>query len=654
MKWSNGYAKIEATCKQARADYLGYAWVDTCCIDKTSSAELSEAIDSMFNLYKNAVVCYVHLADVNMQFVQALQAGHTVAEDGARSIQCSEEGNYAVPGQHRPLASVIGQSRWFTRGWTLQELLAPTRLCFFDQTWRSIGRLSEIDQVISKITNIPLNALRHYSPLSKFSIAKRMCWASSRDTTVVEDGAYCLLGIFGISMPLLYGEKNNAFIRLQHEIVRISGDHSLFAWGSSHLAFFFPRHSLLASSAHDFRGCDTVAGMDSVEPGRTFELTNQGVRMSLPVIRVARPDRYLALLSCYDETMPHQVYALQVTILESGEAVFYGRSRTTCPVKSFRRRQRHLRTIIFTGRSLADITSSSAGAGKLCLRFNDCRIKKHTIFDFDANALSTEYSCTLKSVTPQSVWDTEKLIWDVNMANRFSRKLATVGFEFVLSDGHGHERRIRVILLDIGGSHLRSNILSAAVVEENVEIESLASALDKACAELEKVVTSATTTSKSPWVHITRVLRNESRITFSNNVDLLVRVRHKDAMNNIQVAICDRGGVLRRLAAIAIREWCFLKDVGVPHWLSRTNVNDIALPAIRVGGDSDVLHLSRRIVLDPVVTMTEELYDWRNRTNWKNIADSTRTVIFSPAAVLALPSGVYRYIKSRRDTGHMT
>ncbi|KAG9498301.1 hypothetical protein J7337_011198 [Fusarium musae] len=192
-KLKKGYAKLESCCRVARENGFEYIWDDTCCIDKTSSAELSEAINSMYRYYQEASICYGYLADIS-----------TVSE--------------------------IPNSRWFTRGWMLQELIAPRSMIFFDKHWRELGTKSSLVQVLSQRTSIPESILCDSEELETTSIAQRMSWAADRVTTRKEDRAYSLMGIFGINMPLLYGEGDKAFYRLQEEIMRVSDDHSLFAW----------------------------------------------------------------------------------------------------------------------------------------------------------------------------------------------------------------------------------------------------------------------------------------------------------------------------------------------------------------------------------------------------------------------------------------
>jgi hypothetical protein len=190
-----GFAKIENTCNLARKQGFEWAWVDTCCIDKTSSAELSEAINSMFAWYRDSRVCFVYLADL-----EPILAGTNDSDRASLLVK------------HLP------QCRWFTRGWTLQELIASRNVEFYDQKWNFVGRKSELEGLLSRITNIDTSVLRDSSRLRAVPVARRMSWASTRQTTRKEDLAYCLLGIFDINMPLLYGEGEKAFLRLQEAI----------------------------------------------------------------------------------------------------------------------------------------------------------------------------------------------------------------------------------------------------------------------------------------------------------------------------------------------------------------------------------------------------------------------------------------------------
>jgi Heterokaryon incompatibility protein (HET) len=189
-----GYHKIQFCVEQAKRDGLHHAWVDTCCIDKTNLPELSEAINSMFTLYENAVRCYVYLSDVWMS---------------------TQDGQFP----HIEWHSAFHNSRWFTRGWTLQELLAPKIVVFFTRDHVQLGDKNSLVQDIHKITGIAIEALQGQS-LGDFSIEERFKWAEKRETTKEEDTAYCLLGIFDISLSPIYGERHaNAMRRLRREIM---------------------------------------------------------------------------------------------------------------------------------------------------------------------------------------------------------------------------------------------------------------------------------------------------------------------------------------------------------------------------------------------------------------------------------------------------
>lgn len=194
-----GYQKIRFCGEQARCDGLQYFWIDTCCIDKSNSNELFEAINSMFRWYQNAVKCYVYLRDVP-QMVFGTQTG---------SNQLSWESDFR-------------ESRWFTRGWTLQELLAPCSVEFFSRKDVRLGDKRSLESLICEITGITISALRG-TPLSQFTVDERLSWAENRQTTRKEDKAYSLLGIFDIQMPLIYGEgREKALKRLREEIDKAS------------------------------------------------------------------------------------------------------------------------------------------------------------------------------------------------------------------------------------------------------------------------------------------------------------------------------------------------------------------------------------------------------------------------------------------------
>jgi hypothetical protein len=196
-----GYDKIRFCGERAAADNLQYFWVDTCCIDKSTMQELQTAINSMFRWYQRASKCYVYLSDVQVpQEVKHAQSFQVAWEDAFR------------------------RSRWFTRGWTLQELLAPSTVEFFSKNRKPLGSKVSLERAIHKITKVPIVALRGQQRLSEFSVSERMSWAANRQTTYKEDKIYCLLGIFDVFLPLIYGEgEEYASQRLKEEIQRRLG-----------------------------------------------------------------------------------------------------------------------------------------------------------------------------------------------------------------------------------------------------------------------------------------------------------------------------------------------------------------------------------------------------------------------------------------------
>ncbi|KAF2008646.1 HET-domain-containing protein [Aaosphaeria arxii CBS 175.79] len=256
-----GWKKVEATCKKALEYECEYAWVDTCCIDKSSSSELQEAINSMFRWYKIAYTCFTYLEDV-------------LPDDDVEKKR-----------------QAFRTSRWFTRGWTLQELIAPYDVIFFDHAWQCIGSKRQFPSEISRITGIKAPYLglrdRPAKQLSQASVAERMSWAAKRQTTRKEDMAYCLLGIFDINMPMLYGEGEGAFIRLQEEIMKITNDNSLLCWGYKQDPTFksWSPETMLAPNPGAFRHCkDVEKRLSSKFSSATFSMTQNGLSVKLPVV----------------------------------------------------------------------------------------------------------------------------------------------------------------------------------------------------------------------------------------------------------------------------------------------------------------------------------------------------------------------------------
>ncbi|KAJ9614125.1 hypothetical protein H2200_002261 [Cladophialophora chaetospira] len=213
-KQKAGYDKLQFCGKQAQSDGLRYFWVDTCCIDKSSSADLQEAITCMFRWYRDSTKCYVFLADVTNRENGNKRTGQTWKLSLRRSGRFSKRQPAASPeSQFEPKwDSAFRKSRYFTRGWTLQELIAPKAVEFFSREGDKLGSKETLEEMIHEITGVPIDALRG-SPMSSFPVEQRMRWAANRKTRRKEDKAYCLLGIFDVFMPLIYGEGDNAFAR---------------------------------------------------------------------------------------------------------------------------------------------------------------------------------------------------------------------------------------------------------------------------------------------------------------------------------------------------------------------------------------------------------------------------------------------------------
>ncbi len=244
---SQGYAKIRRCCALAEDRGFDWVWIDTCCIDKKSSAELSEAINSMFRWFKEARECYAYLSDVAWEF---------------QDLEASKK--------------AFGQSRWFTRGWTLQELLAPKHVLFLDREWKHIGTKKKLSKEISAAARIRRTHLRSQRSAC---VATKMSWVSKRSTSRIEDMAYCMLGLFNVNMPLLYGEGQKAFMRLQLEIIKKSDDESIFAWTSSLMGY----SGMLASKPGDFADSGDIEVHRKLKKRRfPYVITNQGLEFHVP------------------------------------------------------------------------------------------------------------------------------------------------------------------------------------------------------------------------------------------------------------------------------------------------------------------------------------------------------------------------------------
>ncbi|KAI4220244.1 MAG: hypothetical protein L6R36_007753 [Xanthoria steineri] len=253
-----GFAKLKGFCDLAARSGCRYCWIDTCCINKGDAMEMNEAINSMYRWYEESYICIIYLEDVPT----------------------------------RPLFDSV----WFDRGWTLQELIAPKEANFYDQNWQFIASKTGLSQDLSTKTGIPEMVLNHTIQPSACSIAQRMSWAADRETTRVEDRAYSLLGIFAISMPQIYGEREMAFLRLQRAIIQQSKDETIFAWPMRDE----PYTGLLARSPSNFAGCNDVI---SIRGSSGFSEANGELSIKLRTFPYGM-ETYCALLNCTRETLP--------------------------------------------------------------------------------------------------------------------------------------------------------------------------------------------------------------------------------------------------------------------------------------------------------------------------------------------------------------
>jgi Heterokaryon incompatibility protein (HET) len=345
--WMKGFEKVAGFCEEAARNGFDWAWVDTCCIDKTSAVELSEAINSMFAWYRDSTVCYVYLDDFSTDFIPSASPSKIERE--------------------------LKRCVWFTRGWTLQELIAPKQVLVFDYSWRYFGTKNGLADVISRITNINVTLLRNQRSLDEFSCAQKMSWAAFRQTTRPEDRAYSLLGLFDITLPSVYGEGHQAFLRLQEAILIRSPDHSLFAW-TLHTAGEMPTAKenssgnpscILAPSPDCFYSSSSIvpfrnAHADSVshQPSQwsritkvrrvqpnelrasselPYLITNMGLQISFLMKWIGRIEQYNVFqvaLNCYDESEDYPCASL-IYLVQDEKGVQAQRAEPRCMASVF-------------------------------------------------------------------------------------------------------------------------------------------------------------------------------------------------------------------------------------------------------------------------------------------------------------------------------
>ncbi|KAF2177551.1 HET-domain-containing protein [Zopfia rhizophila CBS 207.26] len=367
---SNGYSKFKGCCDQAKKDGLGFAWIDTCCINKDSDRELSEAINSMFRWYRKASFCYVYLSDV-------------------------------PPGDKpRDRGSKFWKSRWFRRGWTLQELLAPNSLRFYNSKWCYLGTKGDLCSVVEKITNIPHPFLLSITELHAASVAQRMSWAAHRDTKRKEDLAYCLLGIFGVVIPIIYnGDGEQAFSRLQQEIMKNTRDDSILAWG---LSVQEPPISdsvqvtagrVLAAAPSDFASSGQIVAREQSTATLNFlDFSGGSLRISLSLLTTSTGNT-IGLLNCGPKHDTEQVVGIPLAKPASTSSSEYVRPRgypsVLQPIAAFSAPPKliHIKN--------DSQSKKSAGANRRYWHYGDG---------------FAEVDLDLVDVTPRSCWDQDRAL----------------------------------------------------------------------------------------------------------------------------------------------------------------------------------------------------------------------------------------------------
>ena len=349
-----GYRKIELCAKQAKKEGWPYFWIDTCCIDKTNSTELSEAINSMYRWYKNSKVCYAYLSDVSVD----------------RAKEKQQRAMEALP--------QMAKCRWFTRGWTLQELLAPSKLRFFGRGWCYIGSKGDFRNEIERITGISTWVLLS-GDYSDISVGRRMSWAANRHTSRIEDRAYCLMGLFDVNMPMLYGEGEKAFTRLQEEIMRVSDDMTLFCWHDTASSSFAYR-GLLARTSAEFAAEQNKESYRAlrIRDAEPHQLTNKGLKIQVLLSERGEDGSYVAFLNDQRTSL---IFLEKLSTREYARLHFA--PPTSHQLKDMRQQETKLETIyVRQTLLLPDIVNPYRVAGYYVEMINGhCKVEPSNLFD---------------------------------------------------------------------------------------------------------------------------------------------------------------------------------------------------------------------------------------------------------------------------------
>ena len=521
-KAKSGWQKIEYICRQALEDGLEWTWVDTCCIDKSSSAELSEAINSMFKWYQCSTVCYVYLCDLTMTaalrddapIVRAWleRAEHTTLHRAEASLlgvytskvlwleqqaifkKMTSETMSALrndyEGYSRPcnewdisLVNTLGafsKAKWWSRGWTLQELLAPRSVVFMDRHWQQIARLPQIVVTVSTISSVDVAVLLKTAPLQSRCIAERLSWASTRSTTREEDTAYALLGIFDANMPLLYGEGSRAFKRLQEIVSLRLNDLSIYAWLNP---VFVVDHLMFAASPSCFASFNTVRKRSSgPTPTTGVTTSSMGVTFTSPVIccRVA----YWIDLGCYDKFTPNLQMVLMVEPRERiSENLPHGWLRLEEPIVHPRRLQAAV---------LDKVSLQDAQPRTLTIVPAQMKLESFIVADPFAALLTVhlpnETGLPVETAYPREFWNLHT--GQFYCAQEDLAFPLTAGLEFKAPDGDAICLAIQLYLGDYRDSFIPGKEISSATIEKKfITYQCFAElvpelSIDQACTQL--------------------------------------------------------------------------------------------------------------------------------------------------------------------------
>jgi hypothetical protein len=303
--------KIHGACVTARELGFAWIWIDNCCINKSSATEESESINSMFKWYRDARVCITYLSDVRQTSLREPQHHNTMkiatGDHGMPTILATKTDVPPV------FQSTRGQtpSEWFSRGWTLQELLAPPEMRFYDCNWTYLGNKSSLAHDIESVTGIEVDYLTGVKHFRKACIATKMSWMAGRTTSRIEDIAYSMLGLFDIMMNPRYGEGQRAFMRLQHELLSSTTDESLYAWkmpspatreaydieSSAETIWHGDEWGILAPTPDWFKNCgsfSTEGGREISRLPEAFRVVQQGVK--IPYFEAGMQVKYAVIM----------------------------------------------------------------------------------------------------------------------------------------------------------------------------------------------------------------------------------------------------------------------------------------------------------------------------------------------------------------------